>query len=124
MEFLEMLMQLVDLPAVVLSVGITQFVRWKLPSPEGGGKFDINPKLYRLLPLLPLIIATIVVIIKDGIFTPTMALDDSIVKGILSGMAAAYLYRTAKVVLFGDGNGKKSEDKPPEIEEKKEEVLQ
>jgi len=121
MEFLEMLMQLVDLPAVVLSVGITQFVRWKLPSPEGGGKFDINPKLYRLLPLLPLIIATIVVIIKDGIFTPTMALDDSIVKGVLSGMAAAYFYRTAKVMIFGDGNGKKSE-KLPEIEEKKEEV--
>jgi hypothetical protein len=124
MELIEMLMQLVDLPAVVLSVGITQFVRWKMPSPEGGGKFDINPKLYRLLPLLPLVIATIVVIVKDGIFTPSMPLEDSIIKGLLSGMAAAYLYRTAKVMIFGDGNGKKIENKPPEIEEKKEEVIQ
>ena len=124
MDFLEMLLKLVDLPTVALSVGITQFIRWILPSPEGGGKFDVNPKLYRLLPLLPLAIATIIVIVKDGIFSPTMPLGDSIIKGLLSGMFASYLYRTAKVMIFGDGNGANTVPavQPPEIEGKKEEV--
>lgn len=102
MEFLDLLLKVIDTPALVLAVVLTQLLRWLLPTPTGGTKFDVNPKLYRLLPLLPLFIATVVVIVKDGIWTPTMKLDDSIVKGIVSGAAASYVYRTAKVVLFGD----------------------
>ncbi len=61
----------------------------------------MSSKWYRVLPLFPLLIGTIVVIAKDGIWSPTMKLDDSIVKGVVSGGAASYVFRTAKVVLFG-----------------------
>jgi len=106
MEFMEMLLQVIDIPAVVLAVVLTQLFRYLLPTPKGGAKFDVNPKLYRWLPILPLIIATVTVIVKDGVWTPTMKLDDSIVKGIVSGAASSYLFRTAKVILFGkNGNG-------------------
>ncbi len=121
MEILEMLMKYVDMPSVLLAIGATQFIKWRLPAPAGGGTFDVPPKIYRLLPLFPLIIATIIVIIKDGIFTPIMSFDESIVRGLLSGMASSYLYRTAKVMIFGgdkNGNGK-----PDEPEEKKTEEV-
>lgn len=102
MEFLDLLLKVIDVPALVLAVVLTQLAKWLLPTPKGGTTFDVSSKLYRLLPLLSLLIGTVVVIVKDGLWSPTMKLDDSIVKGIVSGAAASYVYRTAKVVLFGD----------------------
>lgn len=113
MEMFDILMRLVDLPAVMLAIVITQCLRYFLPSPPGGGKFDVHPIIHRLLPIIPLIIATLVVIIKDGIFTPTMKLDDAIIKGVLSGAASSYMYRTTKVMFFPD---KPSEPGPSTLE--------
>lgn len=106
MEIVTLLMQLVDLPAVLLAIGLTQLLRWKLPTPAGGKKFDVAPWLYRWLPIVPLLFASMVVILKDGIYSPTLKIDEAIVRGVLSGMAASYGYRTAKVMIFGKESNK------------------
>lgn len=47
-----------------------------------------------------------------------MKFDDSIVRGMLSGMGASYVYRTAKVIFFGNGKpDDKHEEKPEDKHE-------
>lgn len=105
MDLIMLLMKITDPYAIVIAVVLTQIIRNFLPTPSGGTRFDVTKKWYRILPIIPLIIGTLVVILKDGIITPTIKLDDAIVKGFCSGVAAAYLYKTGKVVIFGKKNG-------------------
>lgn len=106
MDIITLLLQHIDLPSVLLAIGITQLIRRFLPTPKGEGKYEVNSKIYRILPFFPIIIAIVITILKEGIITPSMKIDDAIVKGILSGFAAAWGYKTAKVLLFGKkGNG-------------------
>ncbi len=100
MDILDLLKAYIDVGAVLLGVAVTQFIKWLLPTPIGGKTFDVSPFANKFLPAVPLIVGAVTVIIKDGAWTPTMRLDEAIVKGLVSGAVAAYLYRTAKVLFF------------------------
>jgi hypothetical protein len=102
MDFLSLLSGYIDIGGVLLGIILTQFVRYLLPTPkDAGSKFDVGPLAYRILPVLPLIIGALTVVIKDGLVSPTLKIDEAIVKGLVSGGAAAYLFRTAKVIIWG-----------------------
>jgi hypothetical protein len=94
-----------SLAAVLLSVILTQLFKAVIPSPDGSGKWEVGPMVNRTLPFFPLGLGILMIIVKDVIIYPAgttpMAYDDAIIKGMISGTAGAYLYRTAKVTLFG-----------------------
>jgi len=104
-----MLSGYVDVGSVLLGIILTQLIRYLLTTPKGSpSKFDVGPVAYRFLPFFPLFIGAATVILKDGIITPTIALDEAIVKGFISGACASYLYRMVRVTIFGkasNGNG-------------------
>jgi hypothetical protein len=111
MDFIPLLMSYVDVGSVLLGVIGTHFIRYLLPSPKGDtSKFAVGPIAYRCLPFIPLIIGAATVVVKDGLVTPTLTVDESVVKGIVSGAVAAYLFRTTKIVIFGkQENGENKE---------------
>jgi len=114
MDILTMIMNSIDVYAVIIAFAMTQFIKMLLPSPPGAGKMDVAPFYFRLLPIAPLVIGILVVLIKDGLISPTMKVDDAIVRGLVSGIGASYLHRTAKVVIFGKNGDKPAEPKPDE----------
>jgi hypothetical protein len=104
--------------AVIIAFGLTQLLRALLPTPTGssriaGVSFAVSGWGYRILPYIPLLIGILVVVIKDGWISPTMKLDDAFVKGMVSGIAAAYVYRTIKITIFGKPS-KEEENEPKE----------
>jgi branched-subunit amino acid transport protein len=104
MDFLAMLQQYVDPVAVLISIIVTQLIKGLIPSPEGQGKWAVGPILNRFLPYIPVLMGILTIILKDVIVcngAQPMAYDDAIIKGMISGAMGAYLYRTAKVTLFG-----------------------
>jgi len=116
-DILSLLSQYVDGYAVIIALFVTQMIKALLPTPpEATGKFKafaVGNISYRFLPFIPLVVGLLVVYLKDSVFTPTLKIDDAIVKGIVSGIGASYLYRTAKVTLFGakDATGATEEEK-------------
>lgn len=107
MDFWTLISQYMDGYAVLIALGATQFLKRLLPTPSGGNKWeDVQGWPYRLLPFVPLLVGVIVVIFKDALVSPTMSWDDALVKGLVSGIAASYAYRTVKVAIFGGKNGK------------------
>lgn len=118
MDFISLLVSYVDVGSVLLGVIGTHLIRYFLPTPKGDtSKFGVGPIAYRCLPFLPLIIGAVTVVIKDGLVTPTLTIDEAVVKGLVSGAAAAYLFRTFKVVIFGKQTS--SENKEVTTEEAK-----
>lgn len=106
MDLWALLSQYMDGYAVIIAFGITQLIRALLPTPDGapkilGASFYVSGWGYRMLPFFPLLIASLVVIFKDTWITPTMSWDEALVKGLVSGIAASYVYRTVKIVIFG-----------------------
>ncbi len=105
MDFLALLQQYIDPVAVLLAVIFTQLIKGVIPSPPGtASKWAVGPVVNRLLPYFPVAIGIGVIVIKDVWVcdgAKPMAYDDAIIKGMISGAAGAYLYRTAKVTLFG-----------------------
>ena len=107
-QFLEVLLKYMDPIAVIIAVGITQLIRYFLPSPEGGGKFDVKDAVYRFLPISPILWAMIVVFFRlVWIDAKPLPIDEAICKGLVSGFAAAYFYRTVKILIFGKGGFEK-----------------
>jgi hypothetical protein len=105
MDFLALLQQYMDGYAVLIAIGMTQLIKYFLPSIPGQEPSTVKWSwARRIMPVLPIVLATAVVVIKECVVCPTgstkMAWDDGIVKGLVSGFAAAYLYRTAKVMIF------------------------
>jgi ABC-type nickel/cobalt efflux system permease component RcnA len=112
MDLWTLLSQYMDGYAVIIAFGLTQFIRTMLPAPAGSAKvlgvsFYVTGWSYRILPYIPLLIAILVVMIKDAWISPTMKWDDAFVKGLVSGIAASYVYRTIKITIFG----KQTEDR-------------
>lgn len=107
-QFLEVLLKYMDPIAVIIAVGITQLIRYFLPSPEGAGKFDVQDAVYRFLPISPILWAVIVVLFRlVWIDSQPLPIDEAICKGLVSGFAAAYFYRTVKILIFGKGGFEK-----------------
>ena len=113
MGFWELASRYMDGYAVIIALAFTQLLKRFLPTPPDGNKWnDVVGWAYRILPFVPVLVGVAVVIFKDVLFTPTMKWDDGLVKGVVSGIAAAYAYRTVKVAIFGggkngNGNGRK-----------------
>jgi len=107
-SFLEVLFKYMDPIAAIIAVGFTQLIRYFLPTPEGGSKFDVTDKIYRFLPISPILWAMLVVFFRlVWIDAKPLPIDEAICKGLVSGFAAAYFYRTVKILIFGTGGFEK-----------------
>ena len=103
MDFWTLISQYMDGYAVIIALAATQVLKRFLPSPTGGSKWDVIGWSYRILPFVPVLVGIMVVMFKDVLISPTMGWDDALVKGLVSGIAASYAYRTVKVSIFGGG---------------------
>lgn len=121
MGFWELISQYMDGYAVIIALAFTQLLKRILPTPPNGNKWnDVVGWAYRILPFVPVIVGVLVVMFKDVWISPTMTWDEALVKGVVSGIAAAYAYRTVKVSIFGGGkNGKNGNGKSCCTEEPK-----
>ena len=107
-SFLEVLFKYMDPIAAIIAVGLTQLIRYFLPTPDGGPKFDVKDTVYRFLPVSPILWAMIVVFFRlVWIDSNPLPIDEAICKGLVSGFAAAYFYRTVKILIFGKGGFEK-----------------
>jgi branched-subunit amino acid transport protein len=90
--------------AVLVAVGLTQVIIRILPSDPAKGKWSVTPFINRFMPFMPLLIATLTVIVKDHLVcngaTP-MPWDDAVIKGMISGFAALFLEKTTQITIFG-----------------------
>jgi len=110
MDFVTLLSQYMDGYVVIIAIFVTQMVKRLLPTPPGGSRWnDVSGWPYRILPFIPLLTGVLVVMFKDAWVSPTMEWDDALTKGLVSGIAASYLYRTVKVTIFGGGKNQESE---------------
>ena len=106
--FIEVLLKYMDPIAAIIAVGFTQLIRYFLPTPKGGGKFDVTDRIYRFLPISPILWGILVVFFRSvWIDSNPLPIDEAICKGLVSGFAAAYFYRTVKVLIFGSGGFEK-----------------
>ena len=118
-SFLEVLLKYMDPIAAIIAVGLTQLIRYFLPTPEGGSKFDVIDKVYRFLPISPILWAMLVVFFRlVWIDTKPLPIDEAICKGLVSGFAAAYFYRTVKVLIFGSGGFEKGKAEYNKLKDK------
>ena len=107
-SFLEVLFKYMDPIAAIIAVGLTQLIRYFLPTPDGGTKFDVKDTVYRFLPVFPIFFAVLSVFFRLVWIDPKpLPIDEAICKGLVSGFAAAYFYRTVKILIFGSGGFEK-----------------
>jgi len=100
-DILPIVQQFVNVKAVMLAVLLTQGTKyWLCPSPAPGEKSaEVIPGhiTTRLLPFMPVLIGILYCTIVERTAT---VMEDSI-RGIFTGMMAAFAYRTTKVSIFG-----------------------
>lgn len=97
-DIIPVIQQFVNVKAVVLAFGVTKAFTY-LVGKFMTEKMDPGKVIPRLLPVLPLILG--------GVFCGIFERDshfvfEDVFRGVMSGMMAAYLYRTVKVSLFGE----------------------
>jgi len=91
----------VNVQAVVLSVAATQLLKYLLPSqdPEKRDCTTAPGTWYtRLMPVVPLLVGTAICVLieKKDVFVA-----ENVIRGMMSGILAAWVYRTTKVTIFG-----------------------
>ena len=99
-DILPIIQQFVNVKAVMLAVLLTQATKyWVLPSPSGEQKSEVVPGALstRLLPFLPVLVG----ILYCTLIERTATLLEDTIRGIFTGMMAAFAYRTTKVSIFG-----------------------
>ncbi len=101
MDVLAVLQQFINIKAVLAAVVLTQLLKYALPSPTVQRTTEVIPGhlTTRLLPLVPISVGFVVTYFleKDSAYT----WDDAF-RGCMSGMFAAFTYRTTKVSIFGE----------------------
>ena len=86
-------------PLVVFMVLIlTEIVKRLIPYEGVIGTTQMPAWVNRLMPLTPLLLGMILICVKGKCY-PNV---DLMIKGFISGGAAAYLYRTYKVMILGE----------------------
>ena len=99
-DILPIIQQFVNVKAVMLAVLLTQATKyWVLPSPYGEKTAEVIPGhiTTRLLPFLPVLIG----ILYCTLVERTATVMEDAIRGIFTGMMAAFVYRTTKVSIFG-----------------------
>ncbi len=99
-DFVTLLLQTMNPLAVILAVAFTQGIKYLFPGPVPGERSTetVSGTVYnRILPFVPVVIGLIVVLFERW----GQPIAQSLVQGIVSGIAAAYFYRTWKVTIFG-----------------------
>jgi hypothetical protein len=102
MDFIAILQQFVNMKAVLLAIFLTQALKYFLPAPSGEkGTPEIIRGTWpvRLLPFFPLLVGFVVCFLLE---IDSHYDKDDAVRGIMSGISAAYGYRTTRVSIFGD----------------------
>lgn len=98
--FVSLLFQSMDPLAVIVAIALTQLVKILLPSPIPGDRSTetVGGSLSnRILPFVPVLIGCTAVFLQHW----GQPFRQSLVQGIVSGVAAAYFYRAWKVTIFG-----------------------
>ena len=100
-DILPIVQQFVNVKAVMLAVLLTQAVKyWVLPCPAGSEKkSEVVPGALstRLLPFMPVLVG----ILYCTLIERTATVMEDVIRGIFTGMMAAFAYRTTKVSIFG-----------------------
>ena len=99
-SFVALLLQSMDPIAVIVAIALTQLFKIMLPSPIPGDRSTavVPGRLStRILPFIPILIGTATVCILHW----GQPFRQLLVRGFVSGIAAAYFYRTTKVSIFG-----------------------
>jgi hypothetical protein len=99
-DILPIVQQFVNVKAVMLAVLLTQGTKyWVLPSPCGEKTAEVVPGTLstRLLPFMPVLIG----ILYCTLIERTATVMEDTIRGIFTGMMAAFAYRTTKVSIFG-----------------------
>ena len=99
-DVLPIIQQFVNVKAVMLAVLLTQGTKyWILPSPYGDKTAEVVPGALttRLLPFMPVVIG----ILYCTLIERTATVMEDVIRGIFTGMMAAFAYRTTKVSIFG-----------------------
>jgi len=90
--------QYIDWLVVIVVLILTEAVKRLIPSGGVIGTPDVPKWIGRLMPFLPLFLGVGSILVKEAC-VPTGAI---LIKGFVSGGAAAYLYRTYKVTILGE----------------------
>jgi hypothetical protein len=88
----------IDPLVVFMTLIFTEIVKRIIPYEGVVGTNQMPKWINRLMPLTPLFLGMILICIKGRCY-PNV---DIMIKGFVSGGAAAYLYRTYKVMFLGD----------------------
>lgn len=88
----------VDPVVVFVTLIITEVVKRLIPNQGVVGTSTVPSWVGRLMPLLPLVLGMVLICVKMKC-VPNV---DLMIKGLISGAVAAYLYRTYKVMFLGD----------------------
>ncbi len=93
----------VDPVVVGLVIVGMEVIKRALPTPEGAAsKSEVSAGITRSLPLLALLLGIGFLYLKSHLGCATnVFLSVVLIKGILSGAIAAYIYRTYKVSILG-----------------------
>lgn len=95
-DFTSLLLQTMDPIAVALAIGATQGIK-KLVSKYLSGNACFLAVFNRVLPFVPILVACVAV----ALLYWGQPVARNLVLGIISGVAAAYGFRTTKVTVFG-----------------------
>lgn len=88
----------VDPIVVFITMVITEVIKRLIPNEGVVGTSSVPKWVNRLMPITPLILGMLLICVK-GKCLPNV---DIMIKGLVSGAVAAYLYRTYKVMILGD----------------------
>lgn len=98
-ELLPIIQQSINLKGVGLAILLTQIVKYWMPSPQPFRTTEVvQGTIYgRILPFLPVVFG----VLYCAFVEPVSPWKQDIVRGVFTGMAAAYGYRAGKVAVFG-----------------------
>lgn len=91
-------MAFIDPLVVFMVLVISEVIKRLIPADGVVGTSTLPPWVNRLMPMLPLVLGMVLICVKMKCL-PNV---DLMIKGLVSGAVAAYLYRTYKVMILGD----------------------
>jgi len=100
-DIIAIVQQYVNVKAVVLAVAATQLIKYLLPGtdPTKRDCTTLPGTWYtRMMPVVPLLIGTAICVLIEK---KSAFMAEDVIRGMMSGILAAWVYRTTKVTIFG-----------------------